>query len=751
MGKFIWLIGENLGNTANNNGFYFWRHVVQIHDDIDKFYILAKSPQNIQFYNSLDPEFQKWIVWRNSLEHLRLYFMADMLFVTLSFRDVRPEQILWKKYDFKIETPVVYLQHGTTAIKKLGYTGKSYNNNFFRFVYYNSLIKDELIAKNDFREYQLYYGQFHPRYQEMVIRNDAYVQERKTILWFITWREYLGNNISTKKLFLTIEHILTDSSLQKFLQDMGYALEVCFHNQFDITRINEIFNAVKSPSIRWVYAGDIDVMDELIACKYLISDYSSVGFDATLLNKPVLMYLPDLEAYSKGRQFYCSMEELKSSSIFSPRQLINTIISDSHQVNPFFRSRIPDSIDYEYIRAGRHIDRIYHDFSNMQHHKVTFVGYNFYGIGGTVFATRAMAEALLEKGYMVQLLSLKKNTRPNNIPYGLNLAMFYDAKAKGKRSWIQKTLFRSKRLLHYLKFDKDRSNLIPYVGYALKKWMTASNSETVISTRESLHPFLYHYGNPEMKKIYYFHCPAPMFDTVFPNLTGELKKIKVSKAIFVTDNARMDFLQTYSFTPYERYLILGNPLDSSRMICRREIQAVVPKDIYYGIYLLRISSDRKTDIENLLNYGRYLKEQACQNIVIDVFGTGDYVDEFLRIIIREELSDYIHYCGQTSNPKSEFSKHDAVVDFSVAHSFGMPYIEGVLNGKMVFCMRNPGSEEVMSDIPDSFIDSYEDLTQKILHLPERTLEELTRNYDIISERFSREALSDKLLEYIRER
>lgn len=585
----------------------------------------------------------------------------------------------------------------------------------------------------------------------MVLRNDAYVQERKKILWFVTWREYIGKNIPTKKLFLTIEHVLTDAKLQTFFEDRGYTLEVCFHNQFDISRVNEIFDAVKSPSIRWVYAGDIDIMDELVACKLLISDYSSVGFDVTLLNKPVLMYLPDLEEYSKGRQFYCSMEELTSAAILSPRQLIDAIISDCHPINPFFRSRMPDKVDYAYIRAGRHMDRMYQDFSNIQRHKVTFVGYNFYGIGGTVYATRAMAEALLEKGYLVQLLSLKKTVKPRNMPYALNLTAFYDAKAKGRRSRIQKKLFRNKRLLHYLTFDKDRSNLIPYAGYALKKWMTASNSETVISTRESLHPFLYHWGNPEIKnKIYYFHCPVPIFDTVFPNLAGELKKMKVGKAVFVTDNTRRDFLQTYGFTPYERYLILGNPLDSSRMIDRDKIQTVAQKDIYRGIYLLRISSDRKPDIENLLNYGRYLKEHAHGNIVIDVFGTGDSVDEFLRTVIREELTDYIHYCGQTANPKQEFSKHDAVVDFSVAHSFGMPYIEGVLNGKMVFCMRNPGSEEVMADIPDSFIDSYADLTQKILRLPERTLEELARNYDIISERFSRETLSDRLLAYIQE-
>ena len=29
MGKFIWLIGENLSKTADNNGYYFWRGAVK--------------------------------------------------------------------------------------------------------------------------------------------------------------------------------------------------------------------------------------------------------------------------------------------------------------------------------------------------------------------------------------------------------------------------------------------------------------------------------------------------------------------------------------------------------------------------------------------------------------------------------------------------------------------------------------------------------------------------------------------------
>lgn len=749
MANFVWLIGENLSKTVNNNSYYFWRHIVEINDDIDKYLVVEKTPENEKFYSMLTPRLQEYVVWRNSIKHFRLYLNADMFFVTLSYRDVRPEKFLWKSFDFLTETPVIYLQHGTLALKALGYNGKDYNNNMLRFVYYNPRIKQQLLEINGFKEYQLFNGEFHPRYAELLRRNDSYSEERKQILWFITWREYLGNNIPTKIFLLTLQQVITDKCLQEFLEKNNFTLKLCFHSNFNTAKVNGIFESVNSTRISWVHASNIDVMDELVQSMLLITDYSSVGFDFTFLNKPVLLFIPDLNEYQKKRNFYCDLQELKDVSVTSPRALVDLIVEKKYAINPFFRSRLPENIDYDCVRSGKYINRMYEYFSEMQKHKVTFLGYNFYGVGGTVQATRALAEGLLEKGYLVQLLSLKQNKRPVNVPYALNMKALYDSSMKTKRNKIKKALFRSSRHFNYLKYDRDMPNLIPYAGYGLKKWLMLSNSETVISTRESLHPFLFNFASEKVKnKLYYYHCALAVFDEVFPGLVEKLKEFKSEKAIFVTDNNRTAFIEKYGFIPYEKYAILGNPLDSSRMIYRTEIKTVEEQDVYRGMYLLRISQERREDVENLLNYGRYLKEKDCKKIIIDVFGAGDLVDEFLETLIHEELTEYICYRGFISNPKAEFALHDAVVDFSIAHSFGMPYIEGILNGKMVFCMRNPGSEEVLAEIPDAFIESYEDLTNKIITLPERSQEELESYYDIIATKYSRGAITDGLIEFI---
>lgn len=749
MGKFIWLIGENISQTANNNSYYFWRHIIERQDDIDKYFILEKNKKNVKLYKSLPQHCREFVVWRNSVKHLKLYVKADMFFVTLSYRDIRPEKVMGKELDLSTEKPIIYLQHGTLAMKTLGYNGRSYNNNMFRFVYYNKLIAPVFQEINDYKPYQLYYGEYHPRYMETVRRFREFKSEHKKILWFLTWREYLGDNFPTKILLKKIQNVVTNPELLKYLDKTNTDLVLCVHTFFDNEKIEMIKGECKSEHIIFEHAADVDVMDEIVQSDVLITDYSSVGFDATLLNKPVILFQPDIENYLKRRELYCTIEELNEHNVTKAKELIDTLVNETYTVNPFFRSRMPEKIDYDYILAGKHIDRMYDDFAKTQRHKITFIGYNFYGIGGTVFATRSLAEAFLEKGYLVQLLSLKKNQKPKNMPYALNMYPLYDANRMSPLNIFKRHFYRGKKLFSYLKYDKDIVNLKPYAGYKLTKWLETTNSETVISTRESLHLFLNDASSESIKnKIYFFHCPVEIFESVFPNILDELNKCDINKAVFVTENNRKKFIEDFDFKNYKQHIVLGNCLESSRSVARDEILPVEEKEVYRGIYLLRISQDRKTDIDNLIGYGKYLRDNNIDRIKIDVFGTGDYVDDFIDILVDEDLTDYICYNGSTTDGPAEIREHDAVVDFSLNHSFGMPYIEGIMNGKMVFCEENQGSKEVMEKIPSAYIRSYEDLTKKILGLPEITVEQLQEYYDIISEKYSRDTLVNNMVDYL---
>lgn len=748
--KYIWLFGENNAKTCNNNSFYFWEQVVTKQDNIQKYYILEKNAINKEKVKNLPKEKRKYVIWQNTLKHYLLYRKADMFLVTLSYKDIAPSKILWKEMKAKVIKPIIYLQHGTIAMKRLGYTGKSYNNNMFRFMIYNPKILKQYEKENHFKEYQLYYAMYHPRYKELLRRAEAYKKEKgqKQILWFLTWREYLGDNKQTQKLINNIKYIVNNAKFNQFLKKNNYHLKICLHQFFDAEIIKKIKTKDNS-NIQFVYPKDTDVMDELVQSDILITDYSSVGFDFTFLNKPVILYQPDLESYMTNRSFYCSVDELKQYAIKNSKELIDYILSNNFKINQFFKQGLPENIDYEYVKEGKHIERIYQDLSKIQNNKITFVGYNFYGIGGTVSATKALAEALMEKGYMVELLSLKKLKKAKpDMPNAVNIKALYIAGSRRKKELI-KRLFRTNIWYSHLKYDKNKENLIPYTGYALKRKLAKIKSKTVVSTRESLHLFVKEAKSKFIQnRLYFFHTDAKVMKESFPKVIENLKKVTLENAIFVTKGNQEDYKTVHGYEHYTNSTVIGNTVESKIGIPIEQIQVNKPKKKCHGIILTRISVDRKEDINNIIEFGKYLKEKRKNNILIHLYGKGDYLEEFQEQLVKYQLEKYIRYEGILQNPQSEILKNDFVLDLANNQSFGMIYLEAILNGKMVFCKRNVGSIETLKEIPKCYYENYEELINKIEAVKKITKEELERNYKIIYEKYSRDSVANKFLEII---
>ena len=748
MNNYIWLIGENNSLTANNNSYYFWKESVKKEDGIEKYLVLKKNKANKELYNKLSKEEKKYVLWKNSIEHFKKYFDADMFFVTLSYKDVIPDAIWGYNIKLKIKKPVVYLQHGTLGIKKVGYNGKSYNNNMFRFCIYNKQIKEIFKKENDFKDYQIFYAEYHPRYIELLKKEEEY-KEKNQILYFLTWREYFGNNTQTEIFVRNIRKLVTSDELKKYLEETNTTLKICVHAFFNNGILKDIYPLINTDKIIIETQQKVNVMDELAKSKLLITDYSSIGFDFTFLNKPVILFQPDRDNYLLQREIYCQEEELEENSIRSVKELISKIINENYSINQFYKSRLPENIDYNYIKQGKHIEKMYNYFAKIQKNKITFMGYNFYGVGGTVNATRALAEGLLEQGYLVELLSLKKTKKPTDMPYGLNLNYIFFGKTKSLKEKIIRNLHRFKKNYSYLKYDANVNLLHPYCGYALSKKMKNIRTNVLISTRESLHLFLNDCTSDKVtKKIYFFHCPNDNVEVLFPGVMDKIKQFRIHKAIFVTDKNRQAFKEQHKYDNYDEYAVIGNAIEQYKIINMEEIQAVEKKKLYRGIYLLRISKDRVEDLKNLINFGIFLKNKNVKNFILDVFGTGDYVEQFLDELEENDVMDVINYRGLTTEPTEELRKHDVMVDLSLNHSFGMTYIEAILNGKKVFCMKNPGSLEVMENIPNSYIESFEDLYEKLNHLYEIPKEELMENYKKIDKKYSRRVVTDKFIKFM---
>lgn len=267
-------------------------------------------------------------VTRNSLKYHKLLAKAG----TWVFNTRQPDYVKKRPEQHYIQT-----WHGT-PLKKLaldmedvfmaGNAGiESYKSNFWR----HTRRWDYLIAPNqyssdifrrcfDFKKEMLEIG--YPRNDVLINHNEeAYInqlkekfklpKDKKIILYAPTWRD---NESISKGKYIFNPHINFDK-LYWALSD-EYMFIVKYHyliaDGLDFSRFGGFIRAI-----------DTDISDLYLVSDIHMTDYSSTMFDFAVLNRPLLFYTYDLEAYAKGRGMYFDFEaEAPGPFFFETEELI---------------------------------------------------------------------------------------------------------------------------------------------------------------------------------------------------------------------------------------------------------------------------------------------------------------------------------------------------------------------------------------------------------------------------------------------
>lgn len=228
----------------------------------------------------------------------------------------------------------------------------------------------------------------------------------------------------------------------------------------------------------------------------------------------------------------------------------------------------------------------------------------------------------------------------------------------------------------------------------------------------------------------------------------QIKKEKLENCIFVTKASRESYKNIFNYDNYEKSEIIGNALESRAMISKKEIQTEFDGRIKV-VSLVRLSKDREEDIKNIIDFGKYLKDKKIKNLILNIYGQGDYADSFVNEILKNDLDDIISYNGVTNAPNKVIKESTCVVDFCNNQSFGMTYIESILNGRPVFAKENVGSLEVLKEIPEAYYHSNEELLNKILGVKDLNIETYRKNYDIITLKYAREIIARKIINLLK--
>lgn len=127
------------------------------------------------------------------------------------------------------------------------------------------------------------------------------------------------------------------------------------------------------------------------------------------------------------------------------------------------------------------------------------------------------------------------------------------------------------------------------------------------------------------------------------------------------NKSNLDF---YKFLDINKYSLVGNCIDRENTISVKKIKTVNKKK-FTGICLTRLSKDRMSTIKNIVNFGIYLRDNNINNIVIDVYGMGDYLDKLKGLIRKNKIKKYINYIGVSDEAEIEIRKRDFLVNFQI--------------------------------------------------------------------------------------
>ena len=288
----LWLICED-GNTARDNGYYFYKYMRDKHPEVNCRYVIRKTSDAYEKIAKLG----KKPIEMSSFRHYVSYLAAK--WNISNHKHGNPNQPLFYVIHviLNLYNNRVFLQHGIT-------TNDSpwiyYKNTKFRFFICATKPEYDFVKeKFGYPEENVVLAGF-PRFDTLVDES----KNKKQILIMPTWRNWLGretNSLSEKEEFESTNYykgwnsLLTNKEFIEYIEENK--IKVLFYPHQHMQKYIDKFHSC-SKNIEIIGMGK-DIQKAMRESGLMITDYSSVFMDFAYMCKPVIYYQFDYDEYRK--------------------------------------------------------------------------------------------------------------------------------------------------------------------------------------------------------------------------------------------------------------------------------------------------------------------------------------------------------------------------------------------------------------------------------------------------------------------
>lgn len=275
--KDVWLIGEQ-PYKAQDNGLHLFRHLREAHPEVDAYYVIDKdSPErrNVEPYGN--------VVEHKSREHVRVSLLATTIAGTHHAEYLYP--LRSRAFAKAVRGTRIFLQHGVMGAK------------WSSDVYRRSADFDtDMFVVSSEPERRLIVRDFGFAYDDVAVTGlarfdalfaDDVQRDPRQVLVIPTWRFNLYDidRYAESDFHRSWHAFLTSDRLRALVAQ--HDLQIVFALHPNMRQYRHLFADVPA---RIVSQGEVDVQHLLKQSALLITDYSSVGWDFSFLDKPVVYY-----------------------------------------------------------------------------------------------------------------------------------------------------------------------------------------------------------------------------------------------------------------------------------------------------------------------------------------------------------------------------------------------------------------------------------------------------------------------------